>query len=191
MIEFHPDEKIVLERRKHWFPIAVEGVTLLGSGVAPTIIILAAIALPEEVRTFILSNQPLLWFLATGWFLLMWVIFFVVWTNYYLDVLIVTNKRVMDVEQRGLFARDVAELRVDNIQDVKVEIIGILASLLKFGNIHVQSAGYSREFVVRDIHDPNEVKHAISRQVDEAHGWKQQVGSGGAQNQGEPAQPAQ
>jgi hypothetical protein len=106
--------------------------------------------------------------LPRSWGHISWILFFVAWTNYYLDILVVTNKRVIDIQQIGLFARDVAEIRTENIEDLRVEIVGPIASLLHFGNLHIQSAGESREFVMRNIPDPHKVREAISCVCDEA-----------------------
>ena len=166
MIELHSDEKIILEKRRYWLPFAVEGLSLFVAAVIPFFIIFFTGYLSEEISSQINVYKTFAYFLATGWFLIVWVIFFVAWTNYYLDVLLVTSKRVLDIEQLGLFARDEAELRIENIQDIKVEIAGVLASILHFGNIHIQTAGQSKEFIIKNLHDPQGVKDEIMRQHD-------------------------
>lgn len=87
------------------------------------------------------------------------------WTDYYLDVWILTDKRLIDVEQRGLFHRKVSSLDLRNIQDIKIETKGLIATFLKFGDIHVQTAGADREFVIREAYNPELVK----RQLTEAY----------------------
>ena len=166
MIEFQSDEKVILERRRHWLPFVMEGVSLFVAGTLPFLTIIFSNFLPEALAVTVDTHQTLALFLATAWLLILWIIFFVAWTNYYLDVLIVTTKRVIDIEQTGLFARDQAEMRIENIQDIKVEIVGILASLLHFGNIHIQTAGVSKEFIIKNIRDPHSVKDAIMKQHD-------------------------
>ncbi len=81
---------------------------------------------------------------------------------------VITNKRLIDVEQFGFFHREVSTLRMEQIQDITVETRGIVATLLNFGNIHVQSAAESREFTIRGIPNPKKIKELIFKQHDRA-----------------------
>lgn len=166
MIELHPDETILLERRRFWLPLAIESASLFVAAVLPLFGVVFSSFFPPQLASLINAYRPFALFLATAWVFSTWIIFFVAWTNYYLDVLIVTTKRVVDIEQIGLFARDQAELRIENIQDIKIEVIGILASLLNFGNIHIQTAGVNKEFIIKNIHNPQGVKDVIMKQHD-------------------------
>jgi len=166
MFSLHKDEEIILERRQHWLPIAAEGVFLLLVGIAPLLSLLILDAMPPLLRTLIQTYTIPVIFFALAWLEVMWLIFAVSWTNYYLDVIILTNKRVIDIEQIGLFARDIAELRYENIEDLRVEVIGLLPSLLHYGNINIQTAGEHREFIIRNIPDPHGVIDMISSQYD-------------------------
>ena len=83
-------------------------------------------------------------------------------TNYYLDVWYVTSDKLVDIEQRGLFHRDEAALRLENIQDVAIASKGIIQTLLGFGNIRAQTAGERREFIMRNIANPERVKEVIT-----------------------------
>ena len=166
MFELHSDEQVLIERRRFWLPFAAESASLFATAVLPFIAILFSSFLPDALALLIGVHKTFALFLATAWFLIVWISFFITWTNYYLDVLLITTKRVIDIEQAGLFARDQAELRIENIQDIKVEILGILASLLRFGNIHIQTAGMSKEFIIKHIHNPHGVKDAIMKQHD-------------------------
>lgn len=91
----------------------------------------------------------------------MFMIFAAMFTNYYLDILIVTNQRIIDIEQLGLFARDVTSAPLQNVEDIKVEVIGILPSLFDFGNLHIQTAAAMREITVYGIHHPNKIRDCI------------------------------
>ena len=79
---------------------------------------------------------PFIFLFCLGVF--MWMLLFINLTNYYLDVWYVTSDRLVDIEQKGLFHRDEAVLRLDNIQDVAIASKGIIQTLLGFGNIRVK-----------------------------------------------------
>lgn len=167
MINFHEDERLILEQRKHWYVIASESFILAISALAPPFIVILLTSISSNSAAFILANLPMIIFLIFFWILVMWIFFFIAWTNYYLDVLVITNKRIIDIEQLGLFARDQAEMRLENVQDVKVEVVGFMQSLLRLGDIHIQSAGQMREVLAKGFPDPHRIKSILVRAQDE------------------------
>ena len=88
------------------------------------------------------------------YYLSIWLFFFANFIDYYLDVWIVTTDRIINIEQKGLFARTVSELKLYNIQDVTSEIQGIIPTLLHFGNVYVQTAAETERFIFKNIANP-------------------------------------
>ncbi|MBZ1348853.1 MAG: PH domain-containing protein [Candidatus Liptonbacteria bacterium] len=163
MINLLEDEKIIIEQRRHWIVVLYQSFALIAAIIVPLLIIFSLSAIePIQVLFFgnIKSITGLL-FILISWKFCIFTIFFIVWTNYYLDVIVVTNKRLIDVEQRGLFARDQTSIPIKNIQDIKIEIIGFLPSLLKFGHIHVQTAGQIKELLIKNLPNPIKIKDII------------------------------
>lgn len=156
MIELYKDEEVLAEMRRHWFVIAGEGVLLGAAAAAPLFAFFV-------LREFVPESFPFsaLFFFYFVFLFFLWILFFVAWTNYYLDVLVITNKRIIDIEQVSLFSRDNVSVPLQNIQDVKVEVFGILPSLLDYGNLSVQTAGESREVVISRIAHPHRVRERI------------------------------
>lgn len=60
--------------------------------------------------------------------------------NFYLSMQLVTNDRVIDIDQRGIFKREVNELAIKNIQDVTYKQNGILQSMLGYGEVIIKTA---------------------------------------------------
>jgi uncharacterized membrane protein YdbT with pleckstrin-like domain len=84
-----------------------------------------------------------------------------VWVLYYLNMQIITNIRLVDIEQVSLFARTVSELNIHNVQDVTSESHGIFATLFGFGDVYVQTAGAQQRFVFETIGHPEEIKKLL------------------------------
>ena len=163
MINLEEGEKIILEARRHWFIMGTTGSFLFLLAIAPIILgIVLAYVFPE---TSIVAGNPkfiaLLSFFGVSWLLAIWIIFFMSWTDYYLDVLVITNKRLIDIEQKGFFRRNIATVPLGNIEDVKIEIAGPIRTFLKFGDIDVQTAGLSKELQIKNINLPAVVKQTI------------------------------
>ncbi|MEK7083217.1 MAG: PH domain-containing protein [Patescibacteria group bacterium] len=164
MIEFQSNETVLVSARKHWLIFALESAGLgLGVILPIGIIIITRISAPDFIQ-YTLGTQVFYQtaiFITAAWWLVMFIIFAAMFTNYYLDIFIITNQRVIDIEQLGLFARDVTSAPLQNIEDIKVEIIGILPSLLDFGNLHIQTAAAMREITIYGIHRPNKIRDLI------------------------------
>ena len=70
------------------------------------------------------------------------------------------------MEQHGFFRREIASFRLERLQDVTTEVRGIVATFLKYGDVHVQTAGTDREFVFKYAANPKEVKEKILTEHD-------------------------
>lgn len=165
MIKLEEGEKIVLEGRKHWFIAFTHIFGFFVSVVVPFVLLFILRIWIFEKGGFVLESDKLFHmviFFCFVWALFMWMLLFVNLTNYYLDVWRVTSNRLVDIEQKGLFHRDEATLRLENIQDVAIVSKGIIQILFGFGSIRAQTAGQTREFIMRDIANPQKVKEIIT-----------------------------
>jgi len=164
MIAFKSGEKIISEIRRHWIVMLNN---VLVSALLAFVPVIVYIILDElEIISLTGATTSLFIFLTSSWLLLLWTFFYVAWTNYYLDVLVLTNKRLIDIEQKGLFNRNMSELRWENVQDITVEVSGFLATLLDFGNVHVQTAATSKEFIMKTVPRPYKIKDEILKQYE-------------------------
>lgn len=167
-INLQPGEKLTFVARRHWFVFLTESIGLIFAVAIPLIALLFINA--EEISSLagLSADQihALISFCFAAWAGVVFLIFSVIFTNYYLDLFIVTNKRIIDVEQLGLFARDVAIAPLENIEDIKIEVVGVLATLLRYGTLYVQTAATNREITIKGISDPYRAKEAILKMTD-------------------------
>jgi uncharacterized membrane protein YdbT with pleckstrin-like domain len=167
------DEVILRIIRKHPFYVIVETVGLGLMALIPVWIEVLINYLGSLVGSGVINNfdpsqlgwSPLLGgFLYSLWLLTLWLIFIAIFSDYYLDKWVITNKRVIDIEQRGFFARETSSVRFDKIQDVTVNVAGLIPTILNFGSISVQSAGVEQEFTLKDAPNPLNHKEFIMEQ---------------------------
>jgi hypothetical protein len=169
MIDLETNEKILLQGRRHWFFLVTRLFALLPLVLLPVIIIFFASGTSTEYFSFTQkSGTAFIIFLLFTWLLFLWISAFIMWTDFYLDVLIVTDHRVINIEQKALFARETSSLHLDKIQDVSVEVFGMLATFLSFGNLKIQTAGEVEEFVIKGIKNPDAIKQLILEQHEKA-----------------------
>ncbi|HEY4508992.1 MAG TPA: PH domain-containing protein [Candidatus Paceibacterota bacterium] len=167
VLHLEPEEHVILQVRKHWIVFALYAATLLLAAFLPFILIsLARVFVPALLDFHITGNQPALFlFFYTLWLLTLWIFFFIDWTKYYLDVWYVTEERIIAIDQRRIFDREVSNLRFDRIQDVTLDVHGFIPTLLGFGNIKVQTASEdSREFFMTTVRNPEEIRRVIFQQ---------------------------
>ncbi len=74
------------------------------------------------------------------------------WIGWHFSVFIVTDQRLIQITQKGLFHRAVADIGLAQIQSVNYEVSGLQETLLGFGTIKMQT--YVGDLVIRDVHHP-------------------------------------
>lgn len=169
MITLDNDEKIILEVRRHWFVLLAQSLPLVFLVFFPLAIKIALEVTGLSDIVILSKNTETLITIATAvWIWFIWVAFFIVWTDYYLDILMLTNKRIIDIEQKGLFSREISTFRLDRIQDVTVKVNGVIPTFFDFGDIHIQTAGEVPEINVKSVPNPHKVREIVSRAQDEA-----------------------
>src|SRR3990167_3638391 len=93
--------------------------------------------------------------LAFG-FLLGILLFTPSWISWYYSVFIVTDQRLIQITQKGLFHKSVVDLSLSQIQMVNYEVAGLQATLLGFGTILMQT--YVGDLVIHDVHHPARIQ---------------------------------
>ncbi|OGF25236.1 hypothetical protein A2331_06005 [Candidatus Falkowbacteria bacterium RIFOXYB2_FULL_34_18] len=108
---------------------------------------------------------PIIVLSTSAYYLFTWLFFFFSFIDYYLDVWIITDKRIIDIQQRGFFSRIISELKIFRIQDVTSEIQGAIPTLLKYGEVFIQTAGTDQRFKFHEVPDPNGIRDIIIKLI--------------------------
>jgi hypothetical protein len=160
------DEKVLLFLRRFWITPFEIIFYMLGLYALPSAVAYVFIdAIENKLADPFVG--PIIVLVASMYVLGVWLFGFLEFTDYYLDVWIVTNERIINIEQKGLFTRVASELHLSAVQDVTSEVKGVLHTLLDYGHVHIQTAGERTRFIFKDIPKPEKVKEEIIRFVDE------------------------
>jgi len=177
-LDLREGEYLVSIMRKHWFILFLQVIPFKILFLFP----LFALALIPAVNMNDATVATIVFFCAL-WMLILLMVIFTIWTNYFLDIWIVTNHRIMDIEQRTLFNREVKTLRMETVQDVQTDRIGVFQEFLDFGTIRVQTAGtggtdakiigipkpgYERNLIMEQV-------HIINTNMSKAHSGTKQL----------------
>ena len=127
--ELFEGEKICFIMRKHWFIHLSAFLKWLFWGVA-VVVIVASFATFLGIKWGEQSSYLLLAVLLI-YFSGITILFFVSWLNQVLDIIVVTNDRVVDISQVNFFHRDIIETRLENVQDATGTVKGFLNTLFE------------------------------------------------------------
>jgi len=104
-----PDEHVVLFMRRHWFAILT---------IVAAFVLLTGLPLGLgwyfwlDIEPWVNGpvSGPIIVVFGSLYVLSVWLFAFIEFTDFYLDTWIVTNERIINIEQEGLFHRTASEL---------------------------------------------------------------------------------
>lgn len=179
----HPDEIVVFIQRRHWsvlFGRMVRWVFLL---LLPMVaVVIVSLSGTTDALTSGSAGSVALVLGMSVFALVVLLLAFQDWLDYYLDMLILSNERVIQIEQVGLFKRTVSQLSLDKVQDVTVETKGMSSSLFGFGSITIESAGEQENFVIHNVPHVERVQSQILM-------YAKQAPRSGVERQSPPGKP--
>lgn len=153
------NEQVYLVIREHWF-------NLLGKLLLWAVFIVILFALdyyvPIYVPNVLLSQYIGYYNLFKDIYLVFLMLgLLIIWSLHYLNYQIITDQRIVDVTQAGLFSHTVSELGLDKIEDVTSETNGFFGTVFSYGNVLVQTAGTEERFTFQNIPHPDRVEKLI------------------------------
>lgn len=149
------DEEVLFVFRKH--PVVMRK-GLIYSSLALLVGPLVTMAL-----TYLKPNDPptisffFLSLLAS--FVLAAIVFLPSWIVWHFSVYIVTDQRLIQIKQKGLFSRSVVDMGLRQIQMVNYEINGLQETLLGFGTIMMQTM--VGDLVIHEVHHPAKIQKQL------------------------------
>lgn len=147
-------------------PALVEGLAAAGSG-GPLL----------EALSF---DHPWLRFVVGIYWLFLWMGAFHTFTDFYLDQWVITNHRIVRIDQVGFFDRQVSSLHLNRVQDVQSDVRGILGELFGFGTLSVETAGDdSGRFRIRGIANVRGLRDVIMKEVTDRQESLHRISSSG------------
>lgn len=159
------DEKIEIFIKRHWFIFLIK---ILFYFILFIIPFLFYFLIGEELYGTYDNNvrYSLIILIANVYYLSVWLFFSANITNNFLDYWIVTNKRIISINQNGFFSRAVNELPLSRVQDITCETSGFFPTILHYGNIQIQSAGAKQLSVFKQVPRSAKIAQDILRLVE-------------------------
>lgn len=80
----------------------------------------------------------------------------------YFNSLVITNRRVIDWDQRGLFDKVISEAEYDKVQDISYRIKGLMGTICNYGTIQIQTAGSAPVLELQFVRRPQKAQALIT-----------------------------
>ncbi len=152
-------EKIYLVIREHWFRLLLKLVVW-----AFLAAVLASFQYygPQIIPSLFEGRAGAITHLFEQvYFLIILLGLFLIIVFYYLNTHIITDIRVVDIDQVGLFSHVVSELHIDKIEDVTSETEGIFGTIFNYGQVFVQTAATIERFEFDNVPNPAGIEKLI------------------------------
>jgi hypothetical protein len=143
------DEEVLLMAKQHPWVMAKTGfiVLIMANLVVLSLLLFGASAYTSWIMIVAIFIAAIM--IGYRWF---------VWWN---GAYILTNQRIIRLEQKSLFHRLISEAELDRIQDVTTEIKGFIQTSLNFGTVHIQTASAQTMIDLTNIINPYEMQQKI------------------------------
>lgn len=174
-IKLDDDEQLLRVIRKHWWIIFIQTFGVVFLAMLPYTMLVSLLVFEpfgfttiyETINDYLSLYRPEIYFCYLLWLLILWIMLANHWTDHYLDLWAITSQRVVLVDQRGFFRRFISSFRLERLQDMNIEVNGIIATLLDYGTIEAQTAGGSNEeFISKFMPRPRDIKALIIEAAD-------------------------
>jgi len=149
------DEDVLFVFRKH--PIVMRKGLIFGMGswlVGPLYVLILTYSRPNDPPSLTLFGLALLASIVLGS-----IIFAPFYISWYFSVYIVTDQRLIQITQKGLFNRSVVDMGLNQIQMVNYQVAGLQETLLGFGTIMMQT--FVGDLVIHDVHHPAKIQKKL------------------------------
>lgn len=108
-------------------------------------------------------DQPMISLISLVWLIFLISYVFYHWLIWHYDVYVITNQRVININQKSLFTKEVLELSYDKIEDVYYGIESFSGSLFGYGTVKIlprSNISYLKMDIV-NVSDPQDIQKLI------------------------------
>jgi len=153
------EEEIVLILRRHWLTNLGWIILSLFLGILPQFLFIFFSLSPLPVRFKIVG--VLVWYLFLGGFV------FGRFLNWFFNVFIITDERIVDFDFYGLIYKEISDAKIEDIQDVTYRVSGFARNLFNFGDVFIQTAAQMPQFEFHNVPQPARIAKLLRELISE------------------------
>ena len=127
------------------------------------IIFLIVLIILGLVPLFLWKGDARMFWLFVGFVLIGFIGFLYSYMMWYFSVYIVTNQRIRQITQKGLFKKTVVDLGLDKIQSISYGITSVIGGIIGYGTILIQTG--VGDLVISAVGKPAEIYEKLQNVV--------------------------
>jgi uncharacterized membrane protein YdbT with pleckstrin-like domain len=158
--QIRPGEHIIMMLHRHWIVFAFKAGYILGLLITTWIILLM------QSKIIFIFGTAIFWGGLSIYWMLFLTFILLSWINDELDLFIITDQRIIGIDQVSSLSRRVTECGLDRVQEVNAEVTGVLQTILGYGHVHIHTASEHSDMVIGFAPDPvangNKINSIIS-----------------------------
>ncbi len=129
------------------------------------IIFLIVLIILGIIPLFLWKGDARMFWLFVGFVLIGFIGFLYSYMMWYFSVYIVTNQRIRQITQKGLFKKTVVDLGLDKIQSISYGITSVIGGIIGYGTILIQTG--VGDLVISAVGKPAEIYEKLQQTVSE------------------------
>lgn len=155
------NEQIILTLHRHWIILVFHFLYFM------VLFATTAILLTYQGTIISITGGALYWWGIALYWISFLTFILLDWINDELDLIIITDSRVIGIEQLGALSRTVSECSLDRVQEVNAHTSWILQTIFGFGDVHIHTASETSNMIVNYAPDPIENARRINNIIHE------------------------
>lgn len=171
IFSFHsqdPGEKIILFLRRHFITNIGWLFIAFVFSIIPPLLFIFGISFFEFLN--LNFSVKLITSIIIFYYLILFAYVMLNFLDWFYNVTIITEKRIVDIDYYGLLYHNVAITKLTQIEDVNYTKIGFLRSIFNYGDVYAQTAGsVSDHFDMLAIPQPEKIANFISDLIGAYH----------------------
>lgn len=165
MTETSPeDEQVLLVAHKHWASLLGEAGLTIVPGLTILWLLILLRGLPLTLADA--SVHAIITLLVPFCFLTLWTILAIQWTNYYLEMFVVTDRHIFYTTQVNFTERTTSQWNIHDVSHATVHFGGLIESFFNYGSITIEGREEYNPVTIGGIPDPEYVAAVILKQDD-------------------------
>ncbi|MBC7498255.1 PH domain-containing protein [Candidatus Gracilibacteria bacterium] len=159
--QIRPGEHVIMMLHRHWIVFAFKIGYILG------LIITTLVIWFMKSKLIFIFGTAIFWGGLSIYWMLFLTFILLSWINDELDLFIITDQRIIGIDQVSSLSRRVTECGLDRVQEVNAEITGILQTVLGYGHVHIHTASEHSDMIVGYAPNPVENGNRINSIISE------------------------
>lgn len=154
-------ENVELVMKRHWITLAYTIWHFI------FLLISVMLIMYYKPMVFNIVSDSLLNVLLAAYISIFLLVIYIWWMKYELDLFIITNKRVVWIEQKSFLDRNISECSLEDVQEVNARTTGIFSNLLDYWVVTIHTASEKSEFEMDFLPEPFENQRKMTNVINE------------------------